>query len=106
MRRIPSLVFAVLALAISGCRHGKVTLGVSDSTFVATIAKLHSINADTSLDSASRAAARDTVLQREGVTAEQLERVARAMASDPQHALDVWTAIQLHLRKTPATRVQ
>jgi hypothetical protein len=38
------------------------------------------------------------------LTADSLERAARAMASDPQHALAVWTAIQQHVRKTPATR--
>lgn len=104
MRRIPPIAFAVLALAAGGCRQGKVTLGISDSTFVATIAQLHSISADTALDSASRASARAAVLQREGLTADSLERAARAMASDPQHALAVWTAIQQHVRKTPATR--
>lgn len=106
MRRIPRLCLPALALALCACGHGKVTLGVSDSTFVATIVKLHGINADTMLDSVSRAAARSAVLKRQGVTVEELERVARAMASDPRHAMEVWLAIQQGVRAAGDTTSQ
>lgn len=98
------LIALVALIGIAGCRRGGASAGVSDSTFVAAIAELHAINADTSLDSTARAAARRRVLQERGVTGDALERAARAMAEDPEHALAVWTAIDHRVRDTTTRR--
>jgi hypothetical protein len=45
-------------------------------------------------DSAARSAARAAVLRKHGVTAEQLEDAARALADDPDRAAAVWQAIE------------
>ena len=67
--------------------------GVTDSTFVATMTALTRINADSSLDSARRAVARDSLLQSRDLTAATLERAARALANDPDRALALWQRI-------------
>jgi hypothetical protein len=66
---------------------------VTDSTFVATMTALTRINADSSLDSARRAVARDSLLQSRDLTAATLERAARALANDPDRALALWQRI-------------
>jgi hypothetical protein len=103
-RRWLALVAVMLIAGAAGCRQDRSSAGISDSTFVATIAQLHALNADPSLDSAGRAAAREAVLREQGVTGEALERAARAMAADPEHALAVWTAIDQRVRAAPPTR--
>jgi hypothetical protein len=89
-RAAPILVF-LLAVA---CSRGKLAGGVSDSTFVATMAELNRTMGGSARDSAARSAARAAVLRKHGVTAEQLEDAARALADDPQRAAAVWQAIE------------
>jgi len=67
--------------------------GVTDSAFVATMAALTRINADSSLDSARRVVARDSLLQSRDLTAAKLERAARALANDPDRAMALWQRI-------------
>ena len=67
--------------------------GVTDSSFVATMTALTRINQDGSLDSASRAAARDSVLQARDLTPDDLERAARALEDDPERAMALWLEI-------------
>lgn len=88
----------VMFLTVGAGCHGTSATGISDSTFVRTIAALHEINADTALDSAGRAHARTQLLQERGLTPDALERAARALAADPERALAVWTAIDEHAR--------
>ena len=107
MQRIGYIVLAALLVWSAGCHRDGATLGISDSTFVTTIARLHAINADTLLDSTARATKRALVLREQGVTADSLERAARAMSADPQHALAVWSAIQERVRaphRNPSSR--
>lgn len=66
---------------------------VSDSTFVAAMSRLQAIDRDTALDSAGQAAAREKVLQEEGLTAEALVEAARRLADDPQRARQLFTSI-------------
>ena len=86
------LVWLVLGLAGAACRRDPAS-DVSDSTFVAAMADLRRVQYDTASDSASRTAARQRVLQRRGLTAERLERAARALAADPERATKVFQAI-------------
>jgi hypothetical protein len=87
---------ALHALVLSGmlaCRQGEIVAGVSDSTFVATMTALTRINQSGVGDSASRAAARDSVLQSRGLTREDIERAARALEDDPDRAAALWITI-------------
>lgn len=85
------LLLAVTALA--ACRRAT-RGGMNDSTFVATMAELQRIQENEELDSASRTAARQRVLQGRGLTAEAVELKARALARDPEHAAKVFQAVE------------
>jgi hypothetical protein len=98
LRSLLALHALVLIVGVSGCDQVRDRLrgrdgGVSDSTFVATMAELRLVQTNASLDSAGRAVARQRILQRRGLTPASLERAARALAADPQHAGAVWQAI-------------
>jgi hypothetical protein len=95
MRVTAARTAALVALAFGAwaCGSGDITAGVSDSTFVATIAELRRIQNDASLDSARRVQTRQAVLQRRGLTPDRLEQAARALAGDPERAVAVWQAI-------------
>jgi hypothetical protein len=86
-------------LALGGCRRwaGQASGEVSDSTFVAAMADLRRAvqpgGVESARDSAGRAAVRDSILAKHGVTAASLERAARALAKNPDHAADVARAI-------------
>src|SRR5688500_4977588 len=87
---------ALHALVLSGmlaCRRGEIVAGISDSTFVATMTALTRINQEAAGDSASRATARDSVLQSRGLTRDDIERAARALEDDPQRAAALWIRI-------------
>ena len=87
---------ALHALVLSGvlaCRQGEVVEGINDSAFVATMTALTRINQEAVADSATRAAARDSVLQSRGLTLADLERAARALEDDPERAAELWIRI-------------
>ena len=76
---------------------------VDDSTFVATMVELHQVDSMRTRDTAAISAARRAVLVKRGVTAERLERTARALADDPERASALWGAINSRLT-TPKTK--
>jgi hypothetical protein len=84
---------ALILSAMVACRSGEITAGVSDSAFVATMVALTRINQDVARDSTSRAIARDSVLQARDLTADDIERAARALEDDPERAMALWTRI-------------
>ena len=85
--------FHVIAVTMTlGCGRGEIVSGVSDSAFVATMAELRQVQ-QPGMDSAGITRARQGVLQRRGLTAEQLEQAARALAADPDRAASLWAAI-------------
>jgi hypothetical protein len=92
MLRRPCITILLIAGAL-GCRMGGDLAGLDESAFVVTMAELQVIARTPALDSIRRATARDSVLREHGVTAEQLERSARALAASPEHALEVWREI-------------
>ncbi|MBV6521430.1 MAG: hypothetical protein MNPFHGCM_01568 [Gemmatimonadaceae bacterium] len=67
--------------------------GISDSAFVAAMAGLRRLPVHSMIDSASRMAARDSILRANGLTAAQLEAAAAALASDPGRAAAIWDAV-------------
>ena len=84
-----------LAVSLAGCRRSELAAGVTDSSYVGAMAELRHIARDASLDSARRASARAAVLQRRGLTAEQLESAARALADDPKRAQALFQQIEM-----------
>ena len=67
--------------------------GVSDSAFVATMADLRRVNGPPE-GSPEMVAMRQRVLQQRGLTGEQLEQAARALAHQPERATKIFQAIQ------------
>ncbi len=94
----------VLVMTAAACKGGESSTGMSDSTFVATMAELQKIQEDPLLDSAAQAAARTRVLQSRGLTPVTLERAARALASDPEHAAEIVQAIDRQARGDTTSR--
>ena len=77
-----------------GCTRGELVSGVTDSTFVTAMTELRMVQTNATLDSVGRAAARGSVLQRRGLTLEQLERAAEALADDPERASRLFATIE------------
>jgi hypothetical protein len=94
MTRTPFVVAALAgALLVASCRGRTASGGVNDSTYVATMRELRQVALDTMLDSASRDTARERILARHHVTAVSMQTAARALARNPDHAIDVWRQI-------------
>jgi len=105
--RIPIVVRHVVVVVLivsAGCRRGQPVSSVSDSTFVAVMADLKRVHEATGLDSAQRAARRDSILQSRGLTAARLETAARALAKNPSLAQTVWQAIEKRASDTTAAK--
>lgn len=102
MRRLACMHVLILAGGITGCNRGELISGVSDSTYVATMAELRRLQRP-GRDSAQGAAARDSVLRRRGLTPAQLERASAALAEDPDRAVALWQRIESRAADTVAT---
>jgi hypothetical protein len=100
---MPRPVALALLLALAACRRAEPPVGVSDSVFVATMAELRKVQANQTLDSAQRAAARRAALQKQKVTPAQLEQAAASLASDPERASLVWTEIDRRVAFPPGS---
>src|SRR5690606_28661835 len=87
------LVLLVLG-ALAGCRSSAEPTAADDSLFIHTMADLRKISTDSELDSAARDSAREATLRAHGVSAEQLETMARQLAQDPSRALENWREIE------------
>ena len=77
---------------MGGCARRDIVPGVSDSTFVATMADLRRAQGSTT-DTVALATARRRILQQRGLTVDQMDRVARALANDPSRAAALFDAI-------------
>jgi D-serine deaminase-like pyridoxal phosphate-dependent protein len=88
------LVAIAILLSAGACSRPSARSAVSDSTFVATITELRTIEADQAMDSTARDSARAAVLRSHGISAADLEQAARVMAHDPDRAMAVWRAIE------------
>jgi hypothetical protein len=83
----------VLVAAIASCARIDGPSASDDSTFVATMARLHAIEKNPAMTEAARDSARRQVLQEQGLTTRELEAMARGYADDPAHASAIWSAI-------------
>jgi len=89
------LVIVLVTLGTTaGCRGAELANGISDSTYVAVMADLKRVQNAPGMDSASRAARRDSILQGRGLTPAQLEAAARQLALNPGRAQTVWQAVE------------
>ena len=97
--------FSVMALAaFSACRRSRDLNGVSETKFVAVMAALKQVRDKPGLDSLRRAASRDSILQKEGLTPAQLEAAARKLGQNPARAQTVWQAVEQRANDTAMTR--
>jgi hypothetical protein len=95
MSRPWSSIIASLALAAcAACKSSAEPTAASDSLFVNTMGELRRIRTDPALDSMARDSAREATLRAHGVSAEELEAMARALAQDPKRALEAWREIE------------
>lgn len=92
--RMPLIATLALGIALVGCPGRNQLAGISDSTYVSVMARLHRIETDDRLSREERDSMRVVVLNEEALTPEQLEAAARVLAQDPQRAQDVWLAIE------------
>lgn len=96
---------ALLGLgAPAACRSSAEPVAADDTLFVHTMGELRRIKADPALDSAARDSAREATLRTHGVSAEELEEMARELARDPKRALDDWREIERISAQNPAIR--
>src|SRR6185436_14420218 len=100
---VVSLAVMVLA-AVGACRRSRDLNGVSETKFVAVMAALKQVRDRPGLDSARRAASRDSILQKEGLTPAQLEGAARQLAQNPARAQTVWQAVEQRANDTGTVR--
>jgi hypothetical protein len=83
----------VLVAAIAACARIDGPSANDDSTFVATMARLHALEKNPAMTEAARDSARRQVLQEQGLTTRELEALARSYSHDPAHASAIWSAI-------------
>lgn len=101
MRVAPAFFLVVLVLTPNvGCQRAQLATGVSDSTFVAVMAELKRVHDTPGVDSGRRAARRDSILQRRGLTPAQLEAAALRLAQNPARAQTVWQAVERRANDT------
>lgn len=89
-RRAVALLVTGVAVACGG---GSLAAGVSEAEYVEVMAALRLVQENRSLAPAQRTARRDSILRSAGVSAEDMEAAARALARDPQRAWAAWQAI-------------
>jgi hypothetical protein len=100
---VVSLAVMVLA-ALGACRRSRDLNGVSETKFVAVMAALKQVRDRPGLDSVRRKAARDSILQKEGLTPAQLEGAALQLARNPARAQTVWQAVEQRANDTGAVK--
>lgn len=100
---VVSLSVMVL-VAFTACRRSRDLNGVSETKFVAVMAALKQVQDRPGLDSLRRAASRDSILQKEGLTPAQLEGAARQLAQNPARAQTVWQAVEQRANDTSVAR--
>src|SRR4051812_40005830 len=100
MQRLSHVILVLACAMVGGCARGDIVPGVSDSTFVATMAELRRAEGSTT-DTAALGAARRRILQQRGLTVEVMDRAARALANDPDHAADLFDAIEKRAVNAP-----
>ncbi|HUF29750.1 MAG TPA: hypothetical protein VMM77_03730 [Gemmatimonadaceae bacterium] len=93
MRTLLLMLTMLASFATVGCDRSTALAGLSEQQFVSTMASLRRIERDATLDTAAKRIARRDVLQERDLNAEALESAARALATDPVRANEIWARI-------------
>ena len=93
MRLLPLVSIVLVLAAAPACERSTDLAGMSEEDFVSAMSALRKIERDATLDSTTKAIAREVTLQERNLTPELLEAAARELAADPAHALTVWARI-------------
>ena len=99
MRRAAFIAMIAVGLAACPRTDRRSDIGMSDTTFVHTMLRLHAVAVDSSLDSLARDSARRMVLRENHVTAEQLDAAVESLAFDTKRAESLWTRIDRDVKK-------
>lgn len=102
MRTYPLLALAALSLTACPKFDRRANIGMTDTTFVHTMIRLHAVAVDSSLDSLARDSARRTVLRENHVTADQLDAAVESLSFDVKRAESLWTRIDRATKPAPA----
>ena len=97
------LVVALIVTLSSGCGNSSApSLGMPDSTFVATLSELRRVATDSTLDVTMADSTRRLILRRHKVTSAKLETAARILAQSPTRASDLWRQVESIRAAPPA----
>jgi len=102
------ILVALAAIALAACpKEGRrADLGMTDTTFVHTMIRLHAVAVDSSLDSVARDSARRGVLRDNHVTVAQLDAAVESLSFDTRRAESLWTRIDRETKKgSPGPKV-
>ncbi len=101
LRTGPLLVATLIVTLSSGCGNSAAaSLGMPDSTFVATLSELRRVVTDSSLDVTMADSMRRMILRRHKVTSAKLETAAHILAQSPTRASDLWRQVE-SIRASP-----
>jgi len=98
--RTHGVSLSVMVLACAACGGSRDLNGVSETKLVAVMAALKQVRDRPGLDSIRRAASRDSILQKEGLTPAQLEGAASQLGQNPARAQTVWQAVEQRANDT------
>ena len=94
------VLLVIVPAFVAACQRSQLATGVSDSTFFTVMAELKRVHDAPGVDSSHRAARRDSILQRRGLTSAQLEAAAKRLAQNPTRAQTVWQAVERRANDT------
>jgi hypothetical protein len=93
---VVALAIGIVATATSCRKQGE--SATADSTFVRAMVDLRVVTANTALDSAAKARARDSILRHYSTSAAALDSTARLLGANPDHAVELLRKIDNGVR--------
>jgi hypothetical protein len=93
---VVALAIGIVATATSCRKQGE--SANADSTFVRAMVDLRVVTANTALDSAAKARARDSILRHYSTSAAALDSTARLLGANPDHAVELLRKIDNGVR--------
>ena len=94
MQRLRGILIVML-LGAAACRSRTADLGMSDSAFVQVMGELKVVADAPGITEPVRTQRRDAVLRKRGMSAVRLEQLSATLSEHPQHARQLWSAIEM-----------
>ena len=94
MQRLRGILIVML-LGAAACQSRTADLGMSDSAFVQVMGELKVVADAPGITEPVRAQRRDAVLRKRGMSAARLEQLSATLSAHPQHARQLWSAIEV-----------